>query len=420
MIDASQTFDLNNVYQIQIPVNGKLEYVERIRNEQGKILWQVHRSNIKFRDNVPVTVAYDINIDITGDYKYMYLIPVGDVPRWNNNVSGFSSKCWMYTPIAIDWKQNTYFELNLKITTGNNVNARQELFSMTSTESIELEVLGGKLHWEKTGTYGKTVLKPNTTYWVKFIKNNTQLVIKLSTDGVNYVDDIVTTAAFTVTGELMHFGVDKVCGQPIPIEFFLGSIDLNQSTMTYNGTTYQLRVLDGNYVSLVRDGAIVVQNTADDQIISGFSTKSYAHTPFYINWSTTNETTIVLNITTGADIITRQELFGMRTVEGFELEIQNNQLKWQLTNTWSKNQLQPNTDYKVVFKKVKTKYEIATYTKDGACVAYLTATSSKKCRDQYLYLGIDREDNGKQPFKGKIHCKDSYIIFNNKTYKFRI
>ena len=44
---------------------------------------------------------------------------------------------------------------------------------MTSTESIELEVLGGKLHWEKTGTYGKTVLKPNTTYWVKFIKNNT-------------------------------------------------------------------------------------------------------------------------------------------------------------------------------------------------------------------------------------------------------
>ena len=28
---------------------------------------------------MPVTVAYDINIDNTGDYKYMYLIPVGDV-----------------------------------------------------------------------------------------------------------------------------------------------------------------------------------------------------------------------------------------------------------------------------------------------------------------------------------------------------
>ena len=60
----------------------------------------------------------------------------------------------------------------------------------------------------------------------------------MSTDSVNYVDDIVTTAAFTVTGEQMHFGVDKACGQPVPIEFFLGSIDLNQSTMTYNGTTY--------------------------------------------------------------------------------------------------------------------------------------------------------------------------------------
>jgi len=56
-------FDLNNVYQMQIPVNGKMEYVECIRNEQGKILWQVHRADIKFRDNVPVNLVYDINLN---------------------------------------------------------------------------------------------------------------------------------------------------------------------------------------------------------------------------------------------------------------------------------------------------------------------------------------------------------------------
>lgn len=420
MFTAPQPFDLNDVYQIQIPVNGKMEYVERIRNEQGQILWQVHRSDVVFRDNIPVTITYDSNIAEVDD-NYMYLIPVGDLKRQNDVMSGFSANCWAYTPIDIDWKQTTYFELNLMITTGSSVLARQELFSMTKTESIELEILSGRLHWEKTNVYGKTVLKTNTVYWVKLIKDKTSLVVKLSEDSINYKTEIETTAKFSTTGEKMHFGVDRVCGYIKPIEHFLGSIDLNQSTMTYNGTNYKLKVLDGNYVNLVRDGAITVVDTIDDQLISGFSGKNYAHTPFYINWTTTNETTIVLNITTGADIISRQELFGMQTVDNFELEIQNGKLKWELSNKWTSNQLQPNTDYTIEFKKVKSEYKITAYENvDGTSVACITATSDRTCKDEYLYLGVDKQNNAIEPFKGTIHCKGSFIIFNGKTYKFRI
>lgn len=421
MSGPTNIFDLNDVYQIQIPVNGKMEFVERIRNEQGKILWQVHRANVKFRDNIPVSLTYDINID-GNTQQYMYLIPDGNITTYDNTMSGFSSLCYAHTPIDIDWRKNTSFELCLKITTGANVSQRQELFSMSKTESIELEILNNKLHWEKMSVYGKTKLKSNTTYFVKFIKNNTSVVVQLSEDGgLTYVNDIVSTADFTVTGEAMHFGIDKVCGSATPIEPFLGIIDLNQSTFTYNNVKYLLRIVDEGYITLVRDGSIRVVQDANGQHISNFSSKNHAHTPFFINWSTTNETTIVMNITTGANVTSRQELFGMQTVDNFELEIHNGKLKWELTDTWSSNQILPNTNYLIEFKKAKTKYEVSAYNAaTGQRTAYITATSTRTCKDEYLYLGVDKQNNGIEAFNGTIHCNGSYIKYNNKTFKFRI
>ena len=412
--------DLNNVYQIQIPVNGKMEYVERIRNEQGKILWQVHRADIKFRDNVPVNLVYDINQNSIS--QYMYLVPDGNIATYDNMLTGFSSLCYAHTPIDIEWRKNTSFELCLKITTGNSVSVRQELFSMTKTEALELEILNGRLHWEKMSAFGKTRLKTNTTYFVKFIKNETSVVVQLSEDGgLTYVDDIVSTANFNVLGEMMYFGVDKVCGSATPIEPFLGTIDLNQSTLTYNDVKYMLRIIDEGYVTLVRDGSIKVTQDANGQHISNFTSANYAHTPFFINWSTTNETTIVMNITTGNNVTSRQELFGMQTVDNFELEIHNGKLKWELTNTWSANQILPNTNYLIEFKKAKTKYEVSAYnTATGYRTAYITATSTRTCKDEYLYLGVDKQNNGIEAFKGVIHCNGSYIKYNNKTFKFRI
>ena len=421
MSSSTQFFDLNQVYQIQIPVNGKMEYVERIRNEQGQILWQVHRADVKFRDNIPVTVSYDINI--AGSSQYMYLIPDGNIATYDNIMSGFSAFCYAHTPINIDWKKTTSFELCLKITTGNNVSSRQEIFAMSKTESIELEILNNKLHWEKMGAYGKTTLKPNTTYFINFIKNNTSVVVKLSEDGETYVDDIVSKADFTVTGEVMYFGIDKVCGSVTPIEHFLGTIDLNQSTFLYNNVKYLLRIVDEGYVTLIRDGSIKVTHDENGQHISNFTSVNHAHTPFFINWSTTNETTIVMNITTGANVTSRQELFGMQTVDNFELEIHNGKLKWELTDTWSSNQILPNTNYLIEFKKVKTKYEVSAYnTATGNKDVYISKTdmTNRTCKDEYLYIGVDKQNNGIEAFNGVIHCEGSYIKYNNKTFKFRI
>ena len=411
---------INSVYQIQIPVNGKQEFVERIRDKYGTIIWQAPKAEIKFMDNLSVDVIYDINLN--SSFKYMYLIPDGNIDTYDNILSGFSSYKYAHTPIDIDWRKKSSFTLCLKITTGNNVSTRQELFGMAKTESIELEILDKRLHWEYTNSFGNTKLKTNTVYFVKFIKENKSVVVQLSEDGgVTYKDEIVSTADFTVTNQAMYFGVDKACGSAVPIEHFKGVIDLNQSTILYNNVNYMLRIVDEGYVTLVRDGSIQVTQNEDGQHISNFSNVNYAHTPFFINWSTTNETTIVMNITTGADIVTRQELFGMQTVDNFELEIHNKKLKWELTETLSTSDLQPNTNYLITFKKDKKNYTVTAIKVDtGKTVVNLTATSTRTCKDEYLYIGVDKQNNGIEAFKGVIHCNGSYIKYNKKTFKFRI
>jgi len=128
-----------------------------------------------------------------------------------------------------------------------------------------------------------------------------------------------------------------------------------------------------------------------------------------------------MNITTGSNVSSRQELFGMQTVDNFELEIHNRKLKWELTDTWSSNDIHPNTNYLIEFKKIKNKYEISAYdVNTGTRAAYITASSGRTCKDEYLYLGVDKQNSGIEPFNGTIHCNGSYIKYNNKTFKFRI
>lgn len=80
------TFDLNNIFQIQVPVDGKMKYVERILNAKGEVLWQVHRCNVTYRDNIPVTVTYLQNApgtvysDVTASKTArLYLVCYGNI-----------------------------------------------------------------------------------------------------------------------------------------------------------------------------------------------------------------------------------------------------------------------------------------------------------------------------------------------------
>ena len=56
---------LKNVYHIQIPdANGDLKYVKKIYKNSVKdenIIWSQKKLQYVFRDNIPVTLTYDMN-----------------------------------------------------------------------------------------------------------------------------------------------------------------------------------------------------------------------------------------------------------------------------------------------------------------------------------------------------------------------
>ena len=482
-------FDLDNVCQMQVPINdnGDMQYVEKIYNSEGQIIWQVRRCNVVLRDNIPVTITYDINeptlniISTTAtesiQSKTMYLNCTPDIRETNYIVSGFNQYNAIYTPFAIDWIYNNSLEINLKIKTGEDVKTCQTLLSISNLHL--LDILGQRLWWGVAGILdsgtlqGNTKLEADTVYYIKVVKNNPSVKVYLSDDGINYTLQIQSSCyaangTFStnlkykdrykdkenlvwyknyntqsyffkvrdITNCCMYFGIYKkiLLGNFIGYYPFKGQIDLNQSTIQYNNTLYNLGIDDDSYITLIRDGNLNVTTLSESndlenkgQILSGFTSSSnYAHTAIIVNWTTTNETTIVLDITTGDDIITRQELFGMEATDNFELEILNGKLHWELNDKYSRA-IEKNTRYLVTFKKAKTTYIVKAekLTKAGSPYQHYNpiiiaqTTSNRTCLYQHLYLGVDKQASC-EAFKGQINLKGSYLIYNNKKYKFKI
>ena len=465
--------DLNYIYRVQVPVDGTMHYVKRILDQKGNVLWQVHACDVNFRDNIPVNVSYDINPPQQSTQLLamtsLYLVAYGDIRLEDTAIKGFSSSSYARTPICIDWTSSNQFTLVLKIKTGTNMSGLQTLFSVNTIDAamsnaeITLEIRSRKLHWKQTNRYnasGTKLLEANSTYFVKIVKDCQQTDISISEDGSTYVHDIsvscyaydslktyVKNGAYEKNGYCLssysgsqyiyykpknlvdnyylYFGIsiDHSDLNRTAVKPFLGEVDLSQSTLAYDGKTYMLAMHDDSYVTLDRDGAIKVTGTSS-QIISGFSSSSYVHTGIFVNWSTSNETTVVLKITTGSDVTSRQELFGMQSTDNFELEIYNKKLHWELADAWSRNTLLPNQTYIITFQKIKTKYtvEAMQVNNDGSqtLAANVNASSSRTCYGQHLYIGVDKQSNGIEPFKGVVHCNGSYLVYNNKKYKFKI
>lgn len=444
-------FDLRDKYQIQIPVDGKMVYVERIYKDKvdpNNILWQVHRCNIDFRDNIPVNLYYNINTPtaptpILGQKRaIMYLVPIGSIDKYGSILRNFTLNNYARTPIYINWLKTNSFELNLKIQTGSNVSTRQELFSMTNTESIELEILSNRLHWEQRDVYGKTILSTNKTYFVKVVKNNTSFKVYLSADGIKYNLDIDSTANFNVKNEWMHFGIDKVCGGST-VEPFLGTIDLSQSTFLYDNIDYQLDMYVDSYWELIRGGNVAVNN----QVISGFRINkslancNYAYSKNYIDWTSTNSFEVCIKIHTGANTSSSQELITWRdynpncpntkstTWLNNDFCITNGKIKWEYTQqlTSGTTNIAANKDYYVVFTRNKNSGQLKVLNANKTVIQTLNITKFPANCKQYMYLGLDEMSlqsydyfSGHCVYTGSIDCKESYVIINNKQYKFRI
>lgn len=133
------------------------------------------------------------------------------------------------------------WEIQIKITTGSDVNTNQYFFggdsSTTIYRNIELSIVDAKFAFvassneddhdliDSRGTY--TVL-PNTTYWIRAKFTGLRYVFQYSTNGTNFEDDISAENSTSVY-EAGYYSWGIIKNSP-----FLGSIDLNECYIKIN------------------------------------------------------------------------------------------------------------------------------------------------------------------------------------------
>lgn len=156
--------------------------------------------------------------------------------------SGFSSSSYITKDITISNNYST-FEIDTKIkfndlNTVYFIGAERNYFIFGQQNNrLILYLSSNGTSWDiSSGSYGNRNLVINQDYYIKMLFNGAKYIIKLSTDGLNYTDDIVINS----TTKMLfpnHLRIGATWNKS-----FTGSIDLKQFSITVDG----IEVFNGN------------------------------------------------------------------------------------------------------------------------------------------------------------------------------
>lgn len=174
-------------------------------------------------------------------FKFPNAVIIGEPTIQNGQVSNFSVVSYLQFPFILDLHEKA-FQIDMCFTTATNVQTQQNI--LDSRFGLALAVKDGKglmaissngTNWDIGSVAGTQTLQSNTTYYARLIWNRLQYKTQLSTDGVNYVDDMVivdTRRPFPTT--IFIGGCDTVetghTGHP-----FLGTINMNKCSLSVMG-----------------------------------------------------------------------------------------------------------------------------------------------------------------------------------------
>jgi hypothetical protein len=138
----------------------------------------------------------------------------------------------------------------------------------TSTKTLHLYGSSNGSSWNlMSDLRGVTPLVDGTDYWVKMEYSGSQYIVSLSTNGVDWNDEITVNNATPVYAFKTFY-----IGSNATETFLFGSIDLSQSYININGE----RWWSG-------DSYTKVGSWIDDGVASGFTTANYLTTPKVFN-----------------------------------------------------------------------------------------------------------------------------------------
>lgn len=405
-------------------------------------------------------------------FKFPNAIIIGEPIIQNGQVSDFSTVSYLQFPFILDLHEKA-FQIDFCFTTATNVQTQQNI--LDSKFGLALAIQNGKgvmaissngTSWDIGSVVGTQTLQSNTTYYARLIWDRLQYKTQLSTDGVNYVDDMVivdTRRPFPTT--IFIGGCDTAetghAGHP-----FLGSINLNKcslsvmnnviwqgmddaglatradvslsnldqagqakfdakqdkltagSAIDINNDTVAVELFDRNKFQVVGSPTIT-----DDGIASGFSLNNYMLSKnFDINISSTsifeinakfktpsdNNTYYLFNLYTDGGTYQNSSEFVFRfdSTGAFTGFVTNLGTTVMPTTAFSnKGNLNPNTTYNLKFGYNGTQY----YINIGDIIIGSYTVQNPPSGEYKLALGI-RPYNQTSPFLGSIDIKQLSII----------
>lgn len=183
----------------------------------------------------------DSKIDDIELFKFPNATIIGEPTIQNGQISDFSTASYLQFPFILDL-HNQAFQIDFCFTTATNVQTQQNI--LDSKFGIALAISGGKglmaissngTDWNIGSIQGSMDIESNTTYYARLSWDGIQYKTFLSTDGVDYTQDMVLVGAQRPHPTTIFIGGCDIVETGHTPHPFLGTINLNKAKLTVMG-----------------------------------------------------------------------------------------------------------------------------------------------------------------------------------------
>lgn len=258
--------------------------------------------------------------------------------------SGFSANNYLEFPKVVTFGSSP-FEIKFAIQTGrddlitqqNIIDSNFGMAFAIQNKKFILALSSNGTTWNLGAIYGTYTLTPDTPYFVKISWNGSQYKTAVSTDGINYTDDITINSTASLYPRQIYIGVGNLFFTA-DTNWFRGIINLNESYlyiedelvwqgMSQNFATNDLSNLTEKGIEIIKDIAEIKENVIDNEenisiSVTQFDNKKYVCSNFStltIDYGTATEFELWLRISiTGTPTITLNHSSYIGKVPQFE------------------------------------------------------------------------------------------------------
>lgn len=348
--------------------------------------------------------------------EYTNIKVEGNVNISDGIASGFSGG--YITPGSVNFGTGTWemlFKVNYKVHSNNKTqclcaelkdyNYQVEIFVNNDNKLALYLSSDGSDNFFVSRSDSVTTLVDNTTYYIKLVFTGTNYILSLSTDGINYTEEInEASTALIYWSPATNLLIGKR-GQSSSVYPWQGSIDLKESKIVIGEKTINL----GDYPLQKQYTGYTIYGNAkvNDLICSGFDYYSKA----VLSSARFNESEpICISFTTGPNVSTLQYIWS--TKSGFAFIINEGYIKYinRNSNIWIQwQQIQPNTKYKIKIELLSnTSYSLGWSSDNGSTYESTTVTDAKlDLTETYVTIGNTYVSNDyTDPFYGTIDISE--------------